>query len=519
MRLWPLRRIIKYGIVGSAVIGTGVSLHANDYNLNSIGIVRLGRSAITVFDIAHTYKTKLYYKDWDKTSPEYFQKKSEVHLIAAARLLELCRTNKGVYIKIGQHIGALEYLLPIEYVNTMKVLHANAPENSVEDLFKVIRQDLKVDPHDLFTSFAEKPLGTASLAQVHRATLKDGREVAVKVQHPYVKGNSIVDIKTMEYLVKLMEWVFPDFKMQWLVDESKKNLPKELDFVNEGRNAEKCAKMFQNYDWLVVPRIFWEYSTPRVLVMEYVEGGQVNDLEYIRANNINPLEVSEKLGHLYSQMIFIDGYVHSDPHPGNILLRKNKKGTTDVLLLDHGLYANLSNKFRYEYSKLWLSILSVDRTAMRYHSNNLGVEGDLYGLFACMLTGRPWDSVLKGVGNVEQTEDEKELLQNNTSLVINHIAEILQNMDRQMLLVLKTNDLIRSIETTLKTQNRMTAFWVMSKCCIKSIFQEEYRLATGRWERFTIKLLESWTLFKLNMYYFYRGIRRFDIVHTLKALF
>lgn len=400
----------------------------------------------------------------------------------------------------------------------MKVLHSNAPENTVEDLYKVIRQDLRVDPSELFTSFSEKPLGTASLAQVHRATLNDGTEVAVKVQHPYVRGNSIVDIKTMECLVKIMEWVFPDFKMQWLVDESKKNLPTELDFVHEGRNAEKCAKMFHNYDWLVVPKIYWEYSTSRVLIMEYVEGGQVNDLEYIRANNINPLEVTEKLGQLYSQMIFIDGFVHSDPHPGNILLRKNKKGTTDVLLLDHGLYANLTHKFRYEYSKLWLSILSVDRTAMRYHANNLGVEGDLYGLFACMLTGRPWESVLKGVDNVEQTDDEKELLQNNTSAVINYIAEILQNMDRQMLLVMKTNDLIRSIETTLKTQNRMTAFWVMSKCCVKSIYQEEYRLATNRWTRFTIKLRENWTLFKLNVYYFYQGVRRMDLGRTLKAL-
>lgn len=93
----------------------------------------------------------------------------------------------------------------------------------------------------MFESFDAEPLGTASLAQVHRATLKNGQEVAVKVQHPYVMGNSKVDMKTMEYLCKIMSIVFPDFKMQWLVDESKKNLPIELDFLNEGRNAEKVT--------------------------------------------------------------------------------------------------------------------------------------------------------------------------------------------------------------------------------------------------------------------------------------
>lgn len=143
MRHWTLTRILKYTIGGSILGGSAISLHANDYNLDSIAIVRLSRAGLTVVDIAHTYKTKLFYQEWDKRSQEYAQKKSEVHKIAAEKLLKLCTTNKGVYIKIGQHIGALEYLLPIEYVKTMRVLHSNAPQNPVEDLFKVIRQDLK----------------------------------------------------------------------------------------------------------------------------------------------------------------------------------------------------------------------------------------------------------------------------------------------------------------------------------------------------------------------------------------
>lgn len=114
-----------------------------------------------------------------------------------------------------------------------------------------------MQPEDLFETFDTEPLGTASLAQVHRATLKNGQEVAVKVQHPYVLGNSKVDMKTMEYLCKMMSIVFPDFKMQWLVEESKKNLPIELDFLNEGRNAEKVTPKSKYCDWQQL--VFWNF--------------------------------------------------------------------------------------------------------------------------------------------------------------------------------------------------------------------------------------------------------------------
>lgn len=101
-------------------------------------------------------------------------------------------------------------------------------------------------PSELFETFDPEPLGAASLAQVHRATLKNGSVVAVKVQHHYVRGNSKVDMNTMEIGVKIMSWLFPDFKFQWLVEESKKNLPIELDFLHEGKNTEKVSNSRKN---------------------------------------------------------------------------------------------------------------------------------------------------------------------------------------------------------------------------------------------------------------------------------
>lgn len=155
---------------------------------------------------------------------------------------------------------------------------------------------------------------------------------------------------------------------------------------------------------------------------------------------------------------------------------------------------------------------------MRYHTGQLGIKGDLYPLFACMLTGRPWESVIAGIDKVKQTTAEKELVQSNTTLVLPHISDILEQVDRQMLLILKTNDLIRGIETTLKTQNRMTSFWVMSKCCVKSVATHDISNATSDWQRFKKSLVQNWTIFKLNVYYIYLGVINLSLFSSIKQI-
>lgn len=142
-------RLLKYSLLGGAAVGTIASLHTNQYQLNSIGIVRLSRAAVTVFKIGVVYKKELYGKELDKNSKEYKELKSKCHKKSAEKLLELCCTNKGVYIKVGQHIAALDYLLPPEYVQTMKVLHSRAPTNTIQEVFKVIREDLRKEVSSL----------------------------------------------------------------------------------------------------------------------------------------------------------------------------------------------------------------------------------------------------------------------------------------------------------------------------------------------------------------------------------
>ena len=226
-------------------------------------------------------------------------------------MLRLCELNGGTYIKVGQHLGALDYLIPSEYVSTMRVLHNHCPQTDYKDVLSVIREDLGCEvmnhwiqlywalkfiwffilfmfqPSEVFQSIEETPLGSASLAQVHKAKLLDGSTVAVKVQHPLVKSYSQVDLKSMEVrdskhliyatkiwekctfdqvLFRMVSWFFPEFKLMWLLDETKLNLPCELNFTMEGQNAEKTAKLLKHLSWLHVSytepscRLSWNWS-------------------------------------------------------------------------------------------------------------------------------------------------------------------------------------------------------------------------------------------------------------------
>lgn len=514
--MFTSRRLFKAVVVGTVGLGTLASLRANEYDIGSIGIVRLGRAAVTVFNIGRHYKKELYSNKLDKSSAEYLQLKSNVHKYAAQKLLELCCANKGVYIKVGQHIGALDYLLPHEYVHTMRVLHSSAPQSSFKDVLVVIKEDFKKDPYEIFQSIDPEPVGTASLAQVHKAVLKNGDVVAVKVQHRAVKSNSYIDIKTMSTLVKITSLVFPDFKFDWLVDETKKNIPQELNFSHEGKNAEKVSRLFSNYQWLRVPKIYWDVTTSRVLTMEFLEGGQVNDLEYIRAHRLNPYEVSSKLGRLYSHMIFINGFVHSDPHPGNILVR-NCDSQAEIVLLDHGLYADLSDEFRWAYSKLWLAILDGDRVSMKKYCTQLGVD-DYYGLLVCMVSGRTWDTIMAGMRKSKYNSTEKEQFQREIPNLLPQISTVLDRVNRQMLLILKTNDLVRGIEYSLQTQARMSAIMEMSRCCVRAVYDEKLKHCSNKWDKCRVSLLEHWTLFKLSLYHVYLGLLHFNFNNAVNSL-
>lgn len=492
------RRSVKLASwAGMALATSGFCLYSNKYlDPSDFGAIRVGRAVATTAVISYDYFTSL--RGIPYGSEEYVQLQSQVHLRSARRLRQLCCANRGTFIKVGQHLGALDYLLPEEYTHTLRALHSQAPSSSLAEVQQVIREDLGKEIQDLFQSFDDTPLGTASLAQVHKAVLHDGRTVAVKVQHPKVQAQSSKDILLMEMLVLAVKQLFPDFEFMWLVDEAKKNLPLELDFLNEGKNAEKVAAMLKHFDFLKVPRIYWELSSKRVLLMEYLDGGQVNDRAYMERNGIDVNQVSRHLGKIYSEMIFVKGFVHCDPHPGNVLVRKHPDtGEAQIVLLDHGLYQVLTEDFRLDYCRLWQSLIWADMKKVKKYSQRLGA-GELYPLFACMLTARSWDSVTRGIGQAPVTASEDLEIRNNAANYLPQISQLLNRVPRQMLLLFKTNDLLRGTEAALGTRASASSFLGMSRCCVRALATHE-RSRASPLRRARISLMETLSLWRLGL--------------------
>ncbi|KAM9786897.1 aarF domain-containing protein kinase 1 isoform 2-T2 [Syngnathus typhle] len=494
LRLLKVPTIAATGLLASS----GMYFYNRPVDFNDLSLIRFGRAAATTAVISYDYLTAFKYVQYD--TEEYWALKSKVHRRSAERLRDLCCANRGTFIKVGQHLGALDYLLPEEYTSTLKILHSRAPQSSMEEIEQVIREDLGKELSELFVSFDERPQGAASLAQVHKAVLHDGRTVAVKVQHPKVQRQSSKDIFVMEVLLRGVHWLFPDFAFMWLVEEAKKNMPLELDFLNEGRNSEMVANKLAHLTFLKVPIIHWDLSTKRVLTMEFAEGGQVNDREYMKAHGINVNQISEHLGKMYSEMIFVHGFVHCDPHPGNVLVQKCPKSKkTEIILLDHGLYQVLQPKFRINYCRLWQALIHRDMAGVERYSRKLGA-GDLYPLFACVLTARSWGAVNSGIACVPVTLSEDVEIRTNAALYLPQINNLLNRVPRQMLLLLKTNDLLRGIESTLQTRASSSSFINMSRCCIRALARHKRSQSRSGRRRLQITLTESFHLWRLSMY-------------------
>jgi len=309
----------------------------------------------------------------------------------------------------------------------------------------------------------------------------------------------MVDIYTCDVLVRAVKWVFPQFEFMWLADEMRKNLPMELDFRTEGKNGEKLSRLLGQFTWLKVPKVEWDLTTDRVLTMEYCPGRHISDTKWIQERGINGADVSQKLGKLYSEMIFTHGYMHCDPHPGNILVQQNDRGETNIVLLDHGLYTQLSNQFRWQYSQLWLGIINRDVNAIKEAADKLGV-GKFYHLFACMVTARSWNSITKGLDRAVKTSSESDEIKANAAKYVKEIADILAYSNRHMIMIFKTNDLLRGIESKLGTSHSMSSFIQMSRSCMRVIEEEKRRNCRTRWCRWRTSLWGSFAQFKISCY-------------------
>ncbi|XP_030491249.2 putative ABC1 protein At2g40090 isoform X1 [Cannabis sativa] len=448
--------------------------------------VRLFRDCVTAASIAFDYEYSLLGLAED--SDERSRVKHEVHLRSARKLQELCFKNGGIYIKLGQHIGQLEYLVPHEYVQTMRECMLNkCPVSSYDQVCEVFKKELGETPDKIFSEFDPVPIASASLAQVHVAQLPDGRKVAVKVQHIHMTDTAAADQATVELIVNTLHWIFPSFDYRWLVDEIRESLPKELDFLVEAKNSERCLDNFWKLSphiapYVYAPIVYWSLSTKKLLTMEYIDGAQVNDLKSIRKLGVQPHEVSKLVSQAFAEMMFKHGFVHCDPHAANLLIRPMPSSRKSILgkrepqlvLLDHGLYKDLDFQTRISYASLWKALIFSDAKSIKENSVKLGAGEDLYALFAGILTMRPWNRVIDPAIDhlvIRGGDGDRSELQMYASQYFPQISELLRRLPRVILLMLKTNDCLRSVNNALLQESSLETFLIIGRISSEAVIE------------------------------------------------
>ena len=355
--------------------------------------------------------------------------------------------NGSIFIKLGQHLSSMNYLLPEEWTTTFIPLQDRCPVSSFESIEAMFLKDTGEPIANMFDEFEREPLGSASLAQVHRARMKDtGQEVAVKVQHPALQEWASLDLALTRFTFSTLKRFFPEYDLEWLSNEMEYSLPQELDFALEGRNALRAKEYFKDVHEapLIIPDVKW--GMKRILVMEYISGHRPDDLQYIDANGIDRDEVSAALSRIFNEMIFGDGApLHCDPHGGNIAIRKNttrRRQNFDIILYDHGLYRDIPKQLRRDYAKLWLAVIDADEKAMRKYAYEVaGITEDQFPLFASAITGRDYRVLTKSVVSARSDQEKEDISGALGEGMLQQLVVLLGRVPRIMLLILKTNDL------------------------------------------------------------------------------
>lgn len=275
---------------------------------------------------------------------------------------------EGLLIKACQFIATRADILPDEWVGTLSGLHDSVPPRPFSTIRQQIEKELRRPLEVTFADFNPSPLAAASLAQVHQARTADGRKCAVKVQYPGIDGIIHADLRNLMFTLQLLARLEPDLDFRIIARELLKYIPMELDFLNEARNCETLRRNLASRADVVIPEIYYDCTTRRVLTMELVEGVKITDIEGLRRAGIDKHEVAQKLIEIYTEMILRDGFFHADPHPGNILVQPGAR----LVLLDFGLAKDFPPVFRDAMVRLTFAILTRNREAIISAFHDLG---------------------------------------------------------------------------------------------------------------------------------------------------
>ncbi|EXJ70326.1 Atypical/ABC1 protein kinase [Cladophialophora psammophila CBS 110553] len=550
----------------------GTVVYVVDKRFYASSLTRSVRTFTTGLVAALDYKINF------REDPWFANDIAEVHARNATRLFHLLRTNGGLYLKIGQAIAMQTAILPPEFQKMFSKMFDDAPQNDWEDVRRVIMEDFGGrTPEEVFgISFdgdpdagvmERKARASASVAQVHWARLKDGREVAVKIQKREIAQQVGWDLWAFKVVTRIYTWWF-DLPLYSLVPYITERLQLECDFESEANNSKRMAELIKGEprlrDRVYIPKIYDDLTTKRVMTAEWVEGVRLWDKESIirpwqggwrtgspgahgtpldppqtpittlqeKARSYNEelkpdrtwwkglngkgglgldlKEVMTTMVDLFSAQMFLWGTVHCDPHPGNIFVRRLPNGHSELVLIDHGLYINMSPSFRHQYSLFWKSIMTFDNKTLKEVVSQWGINNA--EIFASATLMRPYEggdrsvtTRLKGISEHEKKRRQYELQQ----AMRKGIKEILADeskwprelifIGRNMRIVQGNNQYLGSPVNRIK----ITGNWAS-----RALSEDQQLTFVERWRFFGSHLMFKLVLWASDAFFWYAKLKQ-----------
>lgn len=298
----------------------------------------------------------LFYLWWDGLLQN---KSAHTRRIRAHWLVNTLLDLGPTFIKIGQSLSTRADLLPLEYVKELGQLQDRVPEFSSEEAIALVESELGKDIYTLYRDFDSFPIAAASLGQVHRARLHTGEDVVVKVQRPGLSKLFDLDVKAVYQVIRFCDRYFPwtrKYNLEAIYHEFFKILYQEIDYVQEGKNADRFGDNFQGYPRIIVPKVYWQYTNKKVITVEYAPGIKVDDRISLEAIGVDIQKLNQLGICCYLKQLLIDGFFQADPHPGNLAVTEDGS----LIFYDFGMMAEVKSLAKDEMVKTFFAVLRKD---------------------------------------------------------------------------------------------------------------------------------------------------------------
>jgi aarF domain-containing kinase len=563
LRKWG-RRFVYLGLFGAAG-------YVVDNQFYAASITRSVRTFSLGLWVALDYKINF------RENPPFAADIGEVHHRNASKLFDLLRSNGGLYLKIGQAIAMQSAILPPEFQKMFARMFDDAPQNDWSTVQKVIMEDFGRTPEEVFgISFdgdpnmgvmERKARASASVAQVHWARLKDGREVAIKVQKQEIAQQVGWDL----WAFKVVTWVYTkwfDLPFYALVPYITERLLLECDFQNEASNSERMAQLVSDEprlrDRVYIPKVYHDLSSKRVMTAEWIEGVRLwdkegiqgtwhggwragspgahgtpldppsqsitslqkaaTDTEHIKPNRtswkgpknngglgLNLKEVMTTMVDLFSAQMFLWGWVHCDPHPGNIFIRRLPNGHSELVLIDHGLYIHMNPSFRHQYSLFWKSLMTFDNKTLQEVVSGWGVNNP--DIFASATLMKPYEggdrstsSRIKGLTEGEKRKRQFEM-QNAMRKGVKEILGDEKKWPRELIFIGRNMRIVQGNNQYLGSpvnRIKITGYWAS-----RSLSEDANLSWSERWRFYGSHMVFRVVLLASDAYFYFSKMKQF----------